>query len=71
MYTFNFAYVGSRATGNSAGNFLLAGRWGGEEPDGIKAVIRSETEFDFVLYRTQLFNPERASRTWRRLAGWL
>ena len=25
MYTFNFAYVGSRATGNDAGNFLLAG----------------------------------------------
>ena len=25
MYTFNFAYVGSRATGNGAGSFLLAG----------------------------------------------
>lgn len=25
MYTFNFAYVGSRTTGNVAGNFLLAG----------------------------------------------
>lgn len=59
MYTFNFAYVGSRATGNSAGNFLLAGpRWKGEKPDGIKAVIRSETEFNFVLYRTQLFNSD-------------
>jgi hypothetical protein len=58
MYTFNFAYVGSRATGNSAGNFLLAGpRWNGDKPEGIKAVIRSETDLDFVLYRTQLFNP--------------
>lgn len=58
MYTFNFAYVGSRATGNNAGNFLLAGpNWKGETPPGIKAVIRSETEFAFVLYRTQLFNP--------------
>ena len=58
MYTFNFAYVGSRATGNDAGKYLLAGPgWKGETPPGIKAVIRSETEFAFVLYRTQLFNP--------------
>ncbi len=57
LYTFNFAYVGSRATGSGAGNFLLAGpHWSGEKPQGIKAVIRSETDFDFVLYRTQLFD---------------
>ena len=37
---------------------LLAGPgWKGETPKGIKAVIRSETEFAFVLYRTQLFDP--------------
>jgi hypothetical protein len=58
MYTFNFAYVGSRATGNEAGSYLLAGpNWKGETPKGIKAVIHSETELAFVLYRTQLFNP--------------
>lgn len=58
MYTFNFAYVGSRATGDGAGSFLLAGpKWKGDKPKGIKSVIRSETEFAFVLYRTQLFNP--------------
>jgi hypothetical protein len=58
MYTFNFAYVGSRTTGNDAGKFLLAGpNWHGETPPGVKAVIRSETEFAFVLYRTQLFTP--------------
>jgi len=58
MYTFNFAYIGSRATGNGAGSYLLAGpRWKGDKPKGIKSVIRSETEFAFVLYRTQLFNP--------------
>ncbi|WP_312365073.1 DUF1254 domain-containing protein [Ensifer sp.] len=58
LYTFNFAYVGSRATGNEAGSYLLAGpNWKGETPSGVKAVIRSETEFAFVLYRTQLFNP--------------
>jgi hypothetical protein len=58
QYTFNFAYVGSRATGNGAGSYLLAGPgWRGEKPKGIKSVIRSETDFAFVLYRTQLFNP--------------
>ena len=58
MYTFNFAYVGSRATGNGAGSYLLAGpKLEGREAAGIKAVIRSETDFAFVLYRTQLFNP--------------
>jgi hypothetical protein len=58
MYTFNFAYVGSRATGNGAGSYLLAGpKWKGQKPNGVKSVIRSETEFAFVLYRTQLFDP--------------
>jgi hypothetical protein len=58
MYTFNFAYVGSRSTGNGAGSYVLAGpNWKGRKPRGVKAVIRSETEFAFVLYRTQLFNP--------------
>lgn len=58
MYTFDFAYVGSRATGNGAGSYLLAGpKWKGKKPKGIKAVIPCETEFAFVLYRTQLFNP--------------
>jgi hypothetical protein len=57
-YTFNFAYVGSRATGNDAGSFLIAGpNWKGEKPAGIKEVIRSETDFDMVVFRTQLFNP--------------
>jgi hypothetical protein len=59
LYTYNFAYVGSRATGNDGGRFLLAGPgWQGEKPEGIQSVIRSETEFVFVLYRTQLFTPD-------------
>jgi len=57
-YTFNFAYVGSRTTGNSAGSFLLVGpKWQGDKPKGIKEVIRSETDLDVVVFRTQLFNP--------------
>jgi hypothetical protein len=58
QYTFNFAYVGSRATGNDGGSFLLAGpRWKGTKPEGVKSVIQCETEFAFVLFRTQLFDP--------------
>ncbi len=57
-YTHNFSYVGSRATGNDGGSFLLAGPgWTGEVPPGITSVIRSETELGLVIYRTQLFNP--------------
>jgi hypothetical protein len=57
-YTFNFAYIGSRATGNGGGSFLLAGPgWKGETPKGVKEVIRSETEFVLAAYRTQLFDP--------------
>jgi hypothetical protein len=71
MYTFDFAYVGSRATGNDAGDFLLAGPdWHGETPPGIKAVIRSETEFAFVLYRTQLFNPDDIDNVKKIQAGY-
>jgi hypothetical protein len=58
LYTFNFAYIGSRATGNDGGSFLIAGpSWKGEMPKGVKKVIRSETEFVIIPIRTQLFNP--------------
>jgi hypothetical protein len=57
-YTQNFDYVGSRATGNEGGSFLVAGPdWKGEAPPGVKKVIRSETELVLAFYRTQLFNP--------------
>ncbi|HEF4762478.1 TPA: DUF1254 domain-containing protein [Pseudomonas putida] len=58
QYTFNFAYLGSRTSGNGGGHYLLAGPdWKGDTPAGIEQVIRSETQFAFVFYRTQLFNP--------------
>jgi hypothetical protein len=59
LYTYNFAYVGSRTTGNGAGAYLLAGPdWKGETPPGITRVIRSETQIGLVLYRTQLLGPD-------------
>jgi hypothetical protein len=58
-YTFNFAYVGSRTTGNGAAKFLLAGPgWEGEKPEGIDEVISSETDLVLGIYRTQLFGPD-------------
>jgi hypothetical protein len=58
LYTHNFAYIGSRTTGNDGGKFLIAGPgWKGDTPNGIKKVIRSETELAIAVYRTQLFDP--------------
>jgi hypothetical protein len=58
MYTFNYGYIGSRATGNGAGCYLVAGPgWKGEKPEGIAKVLQCETDFSFAIYRTQLFNP--------------
>ncbi len=71
LYTFNFAYAGSRTTGNGAGKFLLAGpEWKGTVPKGIKSVIRSDTDFAFVFYRTQLFNPGDIDNVKRIQAGY-
>ena len=57
LYTWNFAYAGTRTTGNGGGKFLLAGpSWKGEVPKGITKVIRSDTDFVLAGYRTQLFN---------------
>lgn len=58
QYTFNYGYIGSRATGDAAGDYLVVGPgWTGATPAGIKGVFRSETDFSFVIYRTQLFAP--------------
>jgi len=57
--TFNYGYIGSRATGNEAGDYLVAGPdWKGETPPGIEKVFRSTTQFSIAGYRTQLFGSE-------------
>ena len=58
-YTFNFAYLGTRTTGNDGGSFAIAGpNWKGDLPEGVKKVVRSETDLIIVVYRTQLFDPD-------------
>src|SRR5687767_11063706 len=70
-YTFNFDYIGSRATGNEGGSYVVAGpKWKGETPKGVKKVIRSETEFVFAVYRTQLFKPDDLDNVKKVQAGY-
>ena len=71
LFTHNYAYVGSRETGSEAGSFLLAGpKWKGDKPDGIDAIIRSETELGWVQFRTQLFNADDISGVKKVQAGY-
>lgn len=71
MYTCNYGYIGSRATGNSAGHYLIAGpNWKGEKPEGIAKVFRCETDFSVALYRTQLFNPADIANVKKIQAGY-
>ena len=49
LYTNNYGYMGSRATGNGAGCYLVSGpEWQGDEPPGIAKSFRSETQFGLV-----------------------
>ncbi|GAC1647210.1 MAG: DUF1254 domain-containing protein [Mycobacterium sp.] len=71
-YTYNFAYAGSRTTGNGGGKYLLAGpNWKGNKPAGINDVIQSDTDLAFVLYRTQLFGPSDIDSVKAVQAGYL
>jgi hypothetical protein len=55
--TFNYGYMGSRTTGDEAGDFMVVGPdWKGEAPRQIKQVFHSTTPFSAVIFRTQLFD---------------
>ena len=57
--TFNYGYIGTRATGTEAGDYMVVGPdWKGDTPPGIKKVFRSTTQFSIAIYRTQLFTPD-------------
>ena len=57
--TYNYGYIGSRATGPEAGDYLVVGPdWKGETPAGIKKVFQSTTPFTLTIFRTQLFNAD-------------
>ena len=57
LYTQNFAYLGTRSTGNKGGHFMIAGPdWKGQQPVNIDRLVRSESNIAYALYRTQLFD---------------
>lgn len=57
--TFNFGYIGTRATGCEPGDYLVVGPdWKGETPASIKKVFHASTQFALAVYRTQLFGAD-------------
>ena len=57
--TYNYGYIGSRATGNEPGDYLVVGPgWKGETPAGVKKTFQSSTPFAISIFRTQLFNAD-------------
>ncbi|HEY7087975.1 MAG TPA: DUF1254 domain-containing protein [Tepidisphaeraceae bacterium] len=59
LFTYNFGYIGVRATGFDAGDYLVAGPgWNGATPAGIKQAFRSESQLVVVIGRTQLTGPD-------------
>ncbi|MBY5521332.1 DUF1254 domain-containing protein [Rhizobium leguminosarum] len=69
--TYNFGYIGSRATGSDPGSYLVVGPdWKGEKPDGIKQVFTSSTPFVFANFRTQLIDAEDMANVEKVQAGY-
>jgi hypothetical protein len=71
LYSQNYAYIGSRATGNDPGCYMVSGPgWSGATPAGIKKVFPSETQFSLAVIRTQLFNPSDMENVKKIQAGY-
>ncbi|QDU95771.1 DUF1254 domain-containing protein [Lignipirellula cremea] len=69
--TFNYGYIGSRATGNDAGSYLIAGPdWKGDLPAGIEKQFRSTTQFSLAGFRTQLLNADDMANVEKVQAGY-
>ena len=71
MYSFNYGYIGSRATGSDSGCYLVAGPdWKGTAPESVRKVFQSETQFGLIIYRTQLFGPNDIGNVKKIQAGY-
>jgi hypothetical protein len=69
--TYNYGYIGSRATGSEAGDYMIVGpEWKGSTPVQIKKVFRSSTQLSAAAYRTQLFNPDDIENVRKVQAGY-
>lgn len=68
---YNYGYIGSRATGSEAGDYMVVGPdWNGATPPGIKKVFRSSTQFGLTIFRTQLFAPDDIGNVEKVQAGY-
>jgi hypothetical protein len=57
--TYNYGYIGSRATGSDAGSYMVVAQgWTGDTPRGIKKVFRSGSQPSLAIFRAQLFNSD-------------
>ncbi len=57
--TYNYGYIGSRATGIEPGDYLAVGPdWKDVTPAGIRQVFQSSTPFGLTIFRTQLFSAD-------------
>ncbi len=55
--TYNYGYIGSRATGNELGDYMVVGpNFRGDTPAGLKKVFKSSSQHSLAIFRTQLFN---------------
>ena len=69
LFTHNFAYLGTRSTGNKGGHFMVVGPdWKGQQPVNIDRVVRSESNIAYALYRTQLFDDKDLEKV-RKIQG--
>ena len=69
--TYNYGYIGSRATGTEPGDYLVVGPdWKAGTPAGIKKVFQSTTPFTLALFRTQLLKPDDMSNVEKIQAGY-
>ena len=69
--TYNYGYIGTRATGSEAGDYMVvAPDWKGATPPGIKKVFQSSAQFSLAIYRTQLFSPDDLDNVKKVQAGY-
>jgi len=69
--TYNYGYIGSRATGSDAGDYMVVGpNWNGATPPGIKKVFRATTQMGLSIFRTQLFGPDDMDNVKKAQAGY-
>jgi hypothetical protein len=69
---YNYGYIGSRATGVGAGDYLVVGPgWNGTTPAGIKKVFTSTTPFALTIFRTQLFDAADMPNVTKVQAGYM